>query len=118
MDYRIIADDAIDFGRVKRRRVRVLIERGVAVKLQGVRDLAKLIGGRALDKHGDQAAIAVMFYDDIFSPLGILGSWDWCPDGVWGDADKARAGDYSQHRWVLDTSALMPHQVIQQLLRS
>lgn len=114
--HRIISDDAIDFGRVKRRRVRVLIERRLTVDTRPVRELAELIAHRVLEKHGDQHAIAVMFYDDIFTPAGTLGSWDWCPNGVWADADTARSGDYSHHRWILDRSSLMPFQLAKQLL--
>jgi len=117
MQHRLISDDDISFGRVRRRRVRVLIERGFPVEERPVRALAEILARGVLKKHGDQAAIAVMFYDDIFTPQGTLGSWDWCPNGVWGEADKTRDGDYSQHRWVLERSALMPYQMVQQLLK-
>ncbi len=89
MIHRLISDDPIPCARAKRRRVRLLVERGTRIETKEVREMA-MAWATALDAdHGHQDAIAIMFYDDIFSTAGILGSWDRCPGAIWANAVDA-----------------------------
>ncbi len=97
--HKVITDDPIDFGAVKRRRVRILVPRGSAIEGKEVRDLAFSVKTAVWDRHGHQSGLAVMFYDDIFSTRGSLGSWDYCPNGRWVDACDSPS---SPQRWILE----------------
>ena len=87
--HRVITDDPIPVAAAKRRRVRLLVERGTKIETKEIRELAKSWAETVEKEHGHQDAIAVMFYDDIFSTTGILGSWDRCPGGRWANAVEA-----------------------------
>jgi hypothetical protein len=68
-----------------------------------VRDLAFAVKNDVWRRHGGQGALAVMFYDDLLHASGTLGSWDYCPNGIWADAVDSPS---SQRRWVLERVAL------------
>ncbi len=89
MNHRLISDDPIPVARAKRRRVRILVERGTRIETKEVRELAMLWAAAVEEDHGHQDAIAIMFYDDILSTAGILGSWDRCPGAIWANAVDA-----------------------------
>lgn len=87
--HRVIADDDISIGKAKRRRLRVLLERGSRIDSKDVRDLAFHYGQRVQQLYGGQDGISIMFYTELFTPTGILGSWDRCPGGRWANAYDA-----------------------------
>lgn len=118
---RLISDDPIPIGHARRRRVRVLVERGTRIETKKVRDSAIVWATAVEDQHGHQDAIAVMFYDDILNTAGILGSWDRCPGGVWANAVDA---PNKPQMWVIikgvDSDVLLKMQLylLQQAKRS
>ncbi len=102
LQHKIISADPINVGAATRRRVRVLVPRGTGIDRKEARDLAFAVKAAVWDRHGKQIALAVIFYDDILHPSGTLGSWDYCPNGVWADAVDDPS---SQQRWVLERSS-------------
>jgi hypothetical protein len=114
LKHKIISDDPIDFGAITRRRVRILVPRGTGIDRKEARDLAFAVKKAVWDRHGEQIALAVIFYDDIFDPAGTLGSWDYCPNGVWGDAVDDPS---SQQRWVLERSSKEAWDIVATLRR-
>lgn len=106
--HKLISDDPIPFGATQRRRVRLLVPRGTKIETKESRELAMLWATMVDDQHGHQDAIAIMFYDDILSTTGILGSWDRCPGARWANA--VEAPDLPQ-MWVIikgvDSDALL-----------
>lgn len=87
--WRILQDDPVDFGKVKRRRIRVLVERGIRIDSKHVRDLSIYLGRCAEVLHGEQRAMSVIVFNDLFSVFGVIGSWDLCPGGQWRNAVDA-----------------------------
>lgn len=86
IQHKVITDDAIDIGRCKRRRVRVLVPAGARIDARETRDIAMAVRDAVWKRHGAQAALKVLFYTDIFTPVDVLGAWDYCPGGVWANA--------------------------------
>ena len=84
--YRVLEDNAINFGNVSRRRVRILVPRDSKIDAKDIRDLCISLAASVEELHGKQRAISVMVYTDLFSVFGIIGSWDLCPGGQWRNA--------------------------------
>ena len=112
--HKIIQDDPINFGNVKRRRVRVLVPPGTQIDRKEVRDLAFAIRDAVWGRSGPQAGISVIFFDDLFTLTCVLGCWDYCPNGVWGDCVDSPS---SSQQWVLERKYREPAQVIGEMQR-
>ena len=101
-DYKIVDKNDMNYGNVVRVQFKILVSEPITEAKLRVISEEIIASQKKLKPHN---ALSLLYY---FPKTDIAGHYtagraSWAPNGKWEDAGEVKAGDYSQHRLVIET---------------